>query len=197
MCSDRSTDLTRLRLAAALTHQLPSVALTIWPVAGPSVVVARSASHRPDLTACALRSMVRTATEEASTPAALQWLFDVTDLTVEGVGVRHVGDGVVAVDHGEHVGRWWPTLLGPDVLTTAVADAAAVALEDELVSPEVVAECDVAAHVDGELGVTVVQLRAPAGSIDHDRRCDALARALGRACVISELLVGAGSGSRT
>jgi len=39
MMDDRSTDLTRLRLAAALVHQLPEVSLTVWPADGPEVEV--------------------------------------------------------------------------------------------------------------------------------------------------------------
>jgi hypothetical protein len=197
MRSDRTTDLTRLRLAAALVHQLPAASLTIWPVDGPSVVVSRSTREHPDLSACTLRAMVRTASDGVATPAALRWLFDIADLSVDGVGVRHVGDGVVAVDHSEHLGRWWPTTLDAEALTPVVAAAAAGALESRIVGSEVVAASEVAAHVDRELGVTVVQLRTPPGPIDHDRRCDELARALSQACVISELLLGAGVGSRS
>lgn len=197
MMDDRSTDLTRLRLAAALVHQLPEVSLTVWPADGPEVVVARQQRHHPDLSACALRNLVRAVQADEPSPVGLGWLFGVKDLTVDGIGVRHVGEGVVAVDHGERAGRWWPTLLDPEALTLAAADAAAAALEDQVALPEVVAAGEIAAHVDRELGVSVVQLRLPAGTVAHDRAGDELARRLARACVISELLESAGSGSRT
>ena len=197
MTYDRPTDLVRLRLAAALTHQLRAVALTVWPAAGPSVVVARDSCHHPDLSACTLRNLVRAALQGETTPVGLRWMFEVADLTVDGVGVRHLGDGVVSVEHGEAQGRWWPTLLDADRLTTVLGDAAAGVLEDGLADPGIVAAAEVAAHVDPELGVTVVQLRLPPGPVVHDRCCDEVARALSRACVISELLEGAGSGTRT
>lgn len=191
-----TSDLTRLRLAAALTHQVPDLALTIWAHDGPSVVVSRQARHHPDLSACALRAMVRSTMVTGRPPIGLGWAFSVGDLSVDGIGVRHVGDGVVAVDHGDHQGRWWPTLLGTDSITTVVADGAAGALEEGLVDAELVAASELAAHVDTELGVTVVQLRSPSGPVPHDRRCDALARALARSCVVAELVEGVGSRSR-
>lgn len=205
MRSERTTDLVRLRLAAALTHLVPPLTLTIWPVRGPSVVVSRLGRQHPDLSACTFRSMVAAAMAGEPPPVGLPWLLEVEDLSVDGIGVRHVGDGVVALEHGTDQvaghgtgqGRWWPTLLDADALTSVVADAAVGVLEEELVPAEVVARTEVAAHVDTELGVTVVQLRTPPGSVVHERRCDSLARALARSCVVAELLTGAGSGSRT
>ena len=82
MTSDRPTDLVRLRLAAALTHQLRAVALTVWPAPGPSVVVARDRCHHPDLSACTLRDLVRAALQGETTPVGLRWMFEVADLTV-------------------------------------------------------------------------------------------------------------------
>lgn len=196
MHSERTTDLVRLRLAAALTHLVPPLALTIWPVRGPSVVVSRLGRQHPDLSACTLRTMVAAAMAGEPPPVGLPWLLEVEDLSVDGIGVRHVGDGVVALEHGTSQGRWWPTLLDAEALTSVVADAAVGVLEEELVPAEVVASTEVAAHVDTELGVTVVQLRTPPGSVVHERRCDSLARALARSCVVAELLTGAGSGSR-
>jgi hypothetical protein len=196
MRSERTTDLVRLRLAAALTHLVPPLALTIWPVRGPSVVVSRLGRQHPDLSACTFRSMVAAVMAGEAPPVGLPWLLEVEDLSVDGIGVRHVGDGVVALEHGTGQGRWWPTLLDSDALTSVVADAAVGVLEEELVPAEVVARTEVAAHVDTELGVTVVQLRTPPGSVVHERRCDSLARALARSCVVAELLTGAGSGSR-
>jgi hypothetical protein len=197
MHSERTTDLVRLRLAAALTHLVPPLALTIWPVRGPSVVVSRLGRQQPDLSACTFRSMVAAALAGEPPPVGLPWLLEVDDLSVDGIGVRHVGDGVVALEHGTGQGRWWPTLLGAEALTSVVADAAVGVLEEELVPADVVAHTEVAAHVDAELDVTVVQLRTPPGSVVHERRCDSLARALARSCVVAELLTAAGSGSRT
>ncbi len=208
MHSERTTDLVRLRLAAALTHLVPPLALTIWPLRGPSVVVSRLGRQHPDLSACTFRTMVAAAMAGEPPPVGLPWLLEVEDLSVDGIGVRHVGDGVVALEHGTEQGvghgaghgtgqgRWWPTLLDAEALTSVVADAAVGVLEAELVPTEVVASTEVAAHVDTELGVTVVQLRTPPGSVVHERRCDSLARALARSCVVAELLTGAGSGSR-
>ena len=197
MHRERTTDLVRLRLAAALAHQVPPLALTVWPAHGPSVVVARLVRHHPDLSACSFRSMVAASMAGEPAHVGLPWLPEVDDLSIDGIGVRHVGDGVVAVEHGEGQGRWWPTLLDAQTLTSVVAEAAVGVLEDELVEPDVVARAEVAAHVDRELGVTVVQLRTPSGAVVHERRCDSLARALSRSCVVAELLAGAGSGSRT
>lgn len=190
-------DLVRLRLAAALAHRVPEVALTLWCPDGPSVVVSRLDRHHPDLSACDFRAAVRSSMSTGRPPIDTSWLGSGPDLSVDGIGVRHVGDGVVAVDHGDGRGRWWPTLLDPGVLTVVLGDAAAAALESEVVDPAVLAACEVAAHPDRELGVTVVQLRTPPGPVCHDRRCDALARVLSRTCVVAELLEGAGSGSRT
>lgn len=186
-----SLELVQLRLAAALTHQLPTVALTVWSSDGPSFVVSRDRRHHPDLSACALREMVRGAMTGTGSRSVPEWLHDVADLTVDGLGVRHVGDGVVAVEHGELSGRWWPTLLDAEQLATVFRDLLAGTAEG-MPGP-----AEVAAHVDRELAVTVVRLRLPSGSAAHDRCCDDAARALSRACVISELVEGAGSGSRT
>jgi hypothetical protein len=184
MQTEPCPDLTRLRLAAALTHQLPAIALTIWPGDGPSVVVARDCRHQPDLSACALRRLVRAAMVGEEVPLALRWLLDAEGLTVDGVGVRHVGDGVVAVGEGERPGRWWPTLLDTDALVAALSPA------DDLVEG-----AEVAAHVDAVLGVTLVELRTPPGSVGQERRADRLARSLARTCVISELLEATSSSS--
>jgi hypothetical protein len=196
MDTERVLDLTRLRLAAAVAHQVPSVALTIWSTDGPTVVIARLERHHPDLSACAFRSMVRSAMQ-GQPPVGLGWAFDVADLTIDGIGVRHVGDGVVAVERSDGQGRWWPTLLPVDMLTRVVADSAAAVLEEGLVDHQLVAASEVAAHVDTELGVTVVQLRTPTGPVPHDRRCDLLARSVARACVVAELIDGVDSSPST
>lgn len=63
-----------------------------------------------------------------------------------------------------------------------LGDATAGVLEDGLADPGIVAAAEVAAHVDPELGVTVVQLRLPPGPVVHDRCCDEVARAFSRLC---------------
>jgi hypothetical protein len=184
-CSHR---LGSLRLAAALTHQLPPVALTVWAATGPALVVSRDARQHPDLSACELRSLVAAAVRGLRPPPELSWVLEAVDLTVEGIGVRHVGDGVVAAEHDAASGRWWPTLLGPDAVVTVLGEAAMSLLEDDTLAPSLIARAEASAHVDTELGVTVVQLRAPTGSVAEDRATDELARALSRACVVGELL---------
>lgn len=179
-------DLTRLRLAAALTHHLPAVALTIWPSNGPSVVVARECRHHPDLSACALRRLVHAANAGQDVPLALRWVLDAADLTVDGVGVRHVGDGVVAVKHGDRLGRWWPTLLDPEALVTACSGGS-----------DLVDGVRLAAYLDMVLGVTLVELQLPPGTVEQERRGDRLARELARSCVISELLEATSSSSNS
>jgi hypothetical protein len=188
-------DLCRLRLAAALTHQLPAVALTLWAADGAAVVVSRDATVHPDLSACEFRALVA-ATRRGlrPSPPLARLLEGTTDLSVEGIGVRHVGDGVVAADHGARdgdrhgAGRWWPTLLGPEDVPAVLADAAVALLERDVVPARMVAAAEVSAHVDPELGVTVVELRSPTDNVADERRTDEMARALGRACVVAELL---------
>ena len=185
----------RLRLAAALTHQLPAVALTLWASDGTSIVVSRDAANHPDLSACELRAVLAATRRGLRPPPVLRQVLECsTDLSVEGIGVRHVGDGVVAAERGvpeRHrggAGRWWPTLLGPDEVAAVVAEAAVAVLESDVVPARLVAAAEVSAHVDQELGVTVVELRSPGDDVADERRSDELARALGRACVVAELL---------
>ena len=183
-----AAELASLRLAAALTHQLPPVALTVWVEWGPAVVVSRDPRHHPDLSACELRALVVSTMRGLRPAPELDRVLHAVDLTVEGIGVRHVGDGVVACEHGVAPGRWWPTMLGPDVVTTVLGEAAVSLLEDGAMPPSLVARAEAAAHVDVDLGVTVVQLRSPTGTVAEDRATDDLARALSRACVVAELL---------
>lgn len=188
-------DLCRLRLAAALTHQLPAVALTLWGTDGATMVVSRDASVHPDLSACEFRAVVAATRRGLRPPPALARVLEcAADLSVEGIGVRHVGDGVVAAERGVPDGarhgaaRWWPTLLRPEEVTAVLADAAVAVLESDVVPARMVAAAEVSAHVDAELGVTVVELRSRSDNVADERRSDELARALGRACVVAELL---------
>jgi hypothetical protein len=188
-------DLVRLRLAAALTHQLPALALTLWASDGAAIVVSRDAANHPDLSACELRAVVAATRRGLRPPPVLRQALEcATDLSVEGIGVRHVGDGVVAAERGVPeggrgaAGRWWPTLLGPDEVTAVLAEAAVAVLESDLVPARLVATAEVSAHVDPELGVTVVELRSQSDNVADERRSDELARALARACVVAELL---------
>jgi hypothetical protein len=92
-------------------------------------------------------------------------------------------------------GRWWPTLLGPEEVAAVVADATVAVLESDVVPARVVAVAEVSAHVDADLGVTVVELRSPTDNVADERRSDELARALSRACVVAELLASIGGTS--
>ena len=194
--------LDRLRLAAASAHQVPGASMTLWPEDGPSVVVSRFPENQPDLSPCTLRALVVAVLAGDPVPVGLRWMFDLADITVGGSSVCHIGDGVVRVGGrgtqgagGDGAGRWWPTLIDPHSIAAVMADAAAEALERGLVGTDVVAAADVSAHADTSLDVTVVHLRTLPGGVEHERRCDALARSMARSCAIAELLHSAGSGS--
>lgn len=161
----------RLRLAAALAHQVDQVAVTLWRGGGPAVVVARCRSHLPDLSPCDFRSLVLSGTGG---------LLPADEVTVEGQGVLHVGDGVVSLGGG----RWcWATLLDGDAVVTTLG-AAAADLVDRYRAP--VEQAEVRATVDADLGATVVGVTLPP---DVDRRhAEGFLRALARACTVDELL---------
>ena len=124
-------------LAAALTHRLPQIALTVWPRRGPAMVVSRDARNHPDISACEFRRLAIDAGSGAPIPAGISWLVDVEGFTVEGIGARHVGDGVVALDGPGHdpsdgARWWWPTLVPADDLPTVLGDAAIDLLESDM-----------------------------------------------------------------
>ncbi len=178
----------QLRLAAALTHHLPQVALTVWPRRGPAMVVSRDARNHPDLGACEFRRLVIGAAQGEPLAPGLSWLLDVEDFTVEGIGVRHVGDGVVAIDGSPERRWWWPSLLRPEQLPTVLGDAAIDQLESGAAPASLVSASSVAAHADVELGAAVIALEATGSSSVEERRGDGLARSLSRACMVAELL---------
>lgn len=184
----------RLRLAAALTHRVGPVALTLWPRTGPQVVISADVANHPDLSACEFRNLVLDAHNGvgcapggAAPAGALSWLFDLEDLTVEGVGVRPVGDGVIGVERDE-ARWWWATTLDAHRLPLVLGDAAADLVERGEAPPEVIAAADVEVSVDIELGVSVASVGLPANTARGVRLGDEVARGLSRACLVEELL---------
>lgn len=103
----------RLRLAAALAHAIPQVALELHLEHGTSLVVSHDRSLSPDLSPCEFRTLVSRVSEHRDSILESGWVSEVDTITVGGHNVT-VDGGSVAVVHPEHGRRI-------TVFTTALA----------------------------------------------------------------------------
>lgn len=151
-----------LRLAAALVHTLPSVALVLSPDHGPEVVVGSDRRCLPDLSPCDLRRLV--GAEQRGEGPELTWLSSLERLELGGPDVAAVVEDVIRVGGRDEPVLAFATLLGPLSTRAVLRDVGAELLGAAAVEPALLRSLRASTFHDEVLDVTTVVVAEPAGA---------------------------------
>ncbi|MFN8051440.1 MAG: hypothetical protein U0Q22_08395 [Acidimicrobiales bacterium] len=177
--------LQRLRLAAALVHATPHLALELSLPRGARLLVSHDASVAPDVDACEFRELVGRLAEQGPLLAGFGWIRDIAHIDVVGVGATIDADVVTTIGPQRGASTFVTTLSPIDV------QASARGLAQDLIAVDpsaVVALRDVRVeiHHDDRLDVSVVTL--PATNPDDVDDTAFIAAAIARRCRIDEFV---------
>ena len=173
-----------LRLTAALTHTLPTVAAVVRVDHGPDLVVGADRRCLPDLSPCQLRRLV--AAHVAGTAAPLSWLSSVTAVELGGPDVLAVVEDVVSLGGRDAPAHAFATLLGPLDTRAVLRDVGRDLHAAGTVAPDLLGRLRANTFHDDLLGVTSVVVARP--DDDGGDATGAVVLAAARACRVAELL---------
>lgn len=176
-----------LRLVAALTHTLPSVAAVLRIDHGPDVVVGADRRCLPDLSPCQLRRLVGDQPEPTGWAGGpeLTWLSSVVAVEVGGPDVTHVVEDVVSVGGRDEPVVAFGTLLDPLATRAVLRDVGHDLLAGGEVDPDLLRTLRASTFHDEVLGTTTVVVAEPPGG---GTGCRTVVRAASRACRVAELV---------
>lgn len=173
-----------LRLAAALVHTLPSVALVLRPDHGPEVVVGSDRRCLPDLSPCDLRRLVDA--DRRGEGHDLTWLSCLQGLELGGPDVSAVVEDVIRVGGRDEPVLAFATLLGPLATRAVLRDVGAEMLAAGRVDRALLGQLRASTFHDELLDVTTVIVAESAGPGPASALDVVLAST--RACRVAELL---------
>lgn len=173
----------RLRLAAALAHTVPEVALELTVGRGPHLVVSHDAALAPDVNPCELRRLVIELGADERLARGLTWIRDLSRIDVGGTGV-HCADGVVAVARAGAITTAFATRLDDRGVIAAAREVGAEFVDDDPCAVVVLRHVHPRVHHDVALDTSTVTIQWTPSDAEEAQFITA---AVARRCWVDEL----------
>lgn len=173
----------RLRLAAALAHTVPEVALELTVGRGPHLVVSHDTGLAPDVSPCDLRRLVTELAADERLAHGFTWIRDLSRIDVGGTGVR-CADGVVTVIRPASLTTAFATRLDDRGVVAAAREIGAELVEDDPCAVVVLRHVHPRVHHDVVLGTSTVTIQWTPTDAEEAQFITA---AVARRCWVDEL----------